>query len=122
MSHKIVHWEIMGPDGEALNAFYGELFGWKGEAVPGFDAYHMIDGEHTGVAGAVGKGSEEMPSYLTLYIEVDNVEEHLAKAEAAGGGTIVPRTVIPEVVTFGMMSDPAGNILGIVERDVQPAE
>ena len=45
-----------------------------------------------------------------------------AACEAAGGGTIVPRTVIPEVVTFGMMSDPAGNILGIVERDVQPAQ
>ena len=34
MSDKIVHWEIMGPDGNALNAFYGDLFGWTGTAVP----------------------------------------------------------------------------------------
>ena len=122
MSHKIVHWEIMGPDGDALSSFYGELFGWKGEAVPGFDSYYTIDQEQTTVGGAVGKGSEEMPNYLTVYVEVDNVEEHLAKAEAAGGSTIVPRTVIPDIVTFGMMSDPAGNIVGMVEREVESAE
>jgi len=42
MSGKIVHWEIMGPDGNALNAFYGDLFGWTGTAVPSMEGYHLV--------------------------------------------------------------------------------
>ncbi len=68
----------------------------------------------------MGKGSEEMSSYLTLYIEVGSVEQRLTKAEAAGSDTVLPRTVIPDIDTFGMMRDPAGNIVGM-ERQVESA-
>ena len=122
MAHKIVHWEIMGPDGEAIKAFYEEMFGWKSEAVPGFDEYFTTDADESGVSGAVGKGGEGMESYVTMYVEVDSVDEHLAKAEAAGGSTIMPRMVVPDIVTFGLLSDPAGNMIGVVERETQPAE
>lgn len=121
-SHKIVHWELMGQDAPALNSFYHELFGWKGEEVPGFDGYTMIPGDDAGVAGAIGAGNEHMPSYQTIYVEVESVDEHLAKAEAGGGTTAVPRTEVPGMVTFGMFHDPAGNLVGIVEEVVPPAE
>jgi predicted enzyme related to lactoylglutathione lyase len=29
----------------------------------------------------------------------------------------MPRTEIPEVVTFALFSDPAGNLVGLVEAD-----
>ena len=95
MTGKIVHWEIMGPDGDALNTFYEDLFGWKGAAVPGFDGYHLVEADQSGVGGAVGKGFEENPTYLTVYVEVESINEHLAKVAASGGSTIMPRTVIP---------------------------
>ena len=114
---KIVHWELMGPDGAALQSFYGDLFDWKSEAVPGFDDYYMVAEESSGLSGAVGKGSEQMPQYQTLYIEVPDVDAHLAKAEELGGKTIMPRTVVPDVVTFGLFADPAGNMVGVVEAD-----
>jgi predicted enzyme related to lactoylglutathione lyase len=120
MGNKIVHWELMGPDGDALKSFYGDLFGWETEAVPGFDAYHMVSAESSGLAGAVGKGNEQMPQYQTMYVEVPDVDKHLAKAEELGGKTAMPRTVIPDVVTFGMFTDPAGNMVGVVEADTPP--
>ena len=107
---------------EAIKAFYEEMFGWKSEAVPGFDEYFTTDADESGVSGAVGKGGEGMESYVTMYVEVDSVDEHLAKAEAAGGSTIMPRMVVPDIVTFGLLSDPAGNMIGVVERETQPAE
>ena len=123
MANRIVHWELMGPDGDQLKGFYGELFGWQSEAVPGFDSYHMVDAEQTGgVGGAVGKGSEAMPQYMTFYVQVDSVDEHLAKAEAAGGSTVMPKMVIPGTVTFGLFADPAGNVVGVVEAETPPAE
>lgn len=120
--HKIVHWEVMGPDGVALSAFYHDLFGWKGEEVPGMGGYHMVAADDTGVAGAVGTGNEHMPNYLTMYVEVDAVDEHLAKAEKGGGKTVVPRTVVPGMVVFGLFHDPAGNLMGVVEAVTPPAE
>jgi predicted enzyme related to lactoylglutathione lyase len=121
-SHRIVHWELMGPDAAALNGFYHELFGWKGEEMPDFGGYTLIPEEQTGVGGAIGAGSEHMPAYQTMYIEVESVDEHLGRAEAGGGKTVVGRTVVPGMVTFGMFHDPAGNLVGLVEEETPPAE
>jgi hypothetical protein len=122
MAHRIAHWELMGPDGGKLAGFYRDLFGWETQAPPGFDTYHMVDAEQAGVGGAVGQGSAEMPSYQAIYVEVASVDEHLAKAEAGGGVTIMPRTVLPGMVTFGLFTDPAGNVVGLVEEETPSAE
>ncbi len=58
-----------------------------------------------------------MPNYQALYVEVPDIDAHLAKVEAAGGKTVVPRTVIPATVIFGLFTDPAGNLVGLVEPD-----
>ncbi len=120
MANKIVHWELMGPDGDQLKSFYADLFGWESEAVPGFDQYHMVQADAAGVGGAVGKGNEHMPQYQAMYVEVDDIDKHLTKVGEQGGSTVVPRTVIPDTVTFALFSDPAGNLVGLVESD-QPS-
>ncbi len=117
MAYKIVHWELMGADGAALKTFYQDLFDWSMEGVPGFGDYYMTNEAETGLAGAVGKGSEDMPNYQVMYVEVPDIDAHMAKVEAAGGTTVVPRTVIPDTVIFGMFTDPAGNLVGLVEPD-----
>ena len=122
MGNKIVHWELMGPDGEAMKSFYADLFGWESEAVPGFDSYHMVGEDGSGLAGALGQGNEKMPNYQAMYVEVPDVDKHLAKAEELGGKTLMPRTVVPGTVTFGLFTDPAGNMVGVVEEETPPAE
>lgn len=117
MGNKVVHLEFMGADGEAQKEFYEGLFGWKSAAVPGFGHYYMVEADDAGVGAAVGQGSEEMPNYMIAYIEVESIDDHLAKINAAGGSTVVPRTVIPDTVTFAMFTDPAGNMVGLVEAD-----
>lgn len=114
---QIVHWEIMGPDGEQLAGFYRDLFGWTLQAPPGMDGYLMADEAQTGIGGAVGTGNENMPNYVTVYVQVESIDETLAQAEAAGAKTLVPKTTIPDMVTFAIFSDPAGNPTGLVEGD-----
>ena len=120
--HKIVHWELMGPDAEKLGTFYSDLFGWDLQAYPGMDGYNVVDGEQSGIGGAVGSGNEHMPSYQAMYIQVNDVAEHLDMAAAAGGSTVLGKTVVPGVVTFGLFNDPAGNLVGVVEAETPPAE
>jgi uncharacterized protein len=122
MAHKIVHWELMGPDGGKLAAFYRELFGWDTQEAPGFDSYHMVDAEQSGIGGAIGQGSEEMPRYQTIYVQVASIDEHLGLAEANGATIVMPRTVVPGMVCFAMFNDPAGNLVGLVEEEIPPAE
>ena len=113
----IVHFEIMGADGAGLKDFYAKLFDWNTEPVEGFNEYHMVDSDGVGLGGAVGQGSEEMPNYLTLYIEVPDINVQLERVGEAGGSTIMPRTEIPDMVTFALFADPAGNVVGLVESD-----
>ncbi len=112
MANRIVHWELTGADGEGSSNFYAGLFDWSLQAVEGFDGFKFVDAEQSGVGGAVGKGPEEMPNYLTIYIEVDSIDDHLERIRAAGGSTVMPRTEIPGTVTFALFSDLAGQRRG----------
>ena len=47
---------------------------------------------------------------------VDDIDYVLAKVEANGGSVVLPRTVVPDVVTFALFKDPAGNLLGVAEN------
>ncbi|MCB2223358.1 MAG: VOC family protein [Actinobacteria bacterium] len=117
MASKIVHWEIIGPDGDAMKAFYGDLFGWEFESPEGFGGYHLVGDDQSSIGGAVGAGSDEMPSYVTLYLSVPDIDAHLARIEAAGGSIVMPRTTIPGMVTYATFRDPAGNLVGLVEGE-----
>lgn len=114
-ANPIVHWELMGPDGDSLKGFYSSLFDWEFNAPDGFDGYHMTAGDSMGVNGAVGQGNEHMPTYQAIYVQCDDIDAKLAEAESLGGKVAVPRTEIPDMVTFALFNDPAGNLVGLVE-------
>lgn len=114
-ANPIVHWELMGPDGDALQGFYSAIFDWKFASMEGFDGYHMTEGDGMGVNGAIGRGSDETPTYQCIYVGVDDIDAKLAEIEAHGGSTAMPKTEIPEMVTFAMFKDPVGNLVGLVE-------
>ena len=75
MANKIVHWELMGADGDAQKAFYSTIFDWEFAATEGIENYHMTTAEAAGVGGAVGQGNEHMPNYAAMYVEVGDINE-----------------------------------------------
>lgn len=114
-TNQIVHWELMGPNGDEQKNFYSAIFDWEFVTPDGFDNYHMTQGDDMSVNGAIGKGSEERPTYQCIYVEVDDIDAKLSQIESIGGETVLPRTEIPEMVTYAMFNDPAGNLVGLVE-------
>ncbi len=52
-----------------------------------------------------------------MYIAVDDINDHLARIESAGGPTLIRRTEIPGTVTFALFADPAGHTVGLVEAE-----
>jgi predicted enzyme related to lactoylglutathione lyase len=113
MAHPVVHFEIAGKDGKKLQEFYGKLFDWKIEVDPAMD-YGMVDtGGEGGINGGIFQAQGEMPPYLTFYIQVDDLQAYLDKAQSLGGTTIVPPTPIANIGAFAMFHDPEGNLVGL---------
>jgi len=52
---------------------------------------------------------------LSVYVQVDDLQAYLDKAETLGGKTLVPPTEIPNTVTFAMFQDPEGNMIGLLK-------
>ena len=116
MGNPVVHFEIAGPDGGALQQYYRDLFGWNIEAQSeemGF--YGVVQSNEGGIGGGVFQSQEGMPpNCVTVYIEVDDLQAALDKIEAAGGATAMPPMEIgPGIGSIAMFMDPANNFMGL---------
>jgi uncharacterized protein len=113
MAHPVVHFEVTGKDFEELQGFYTELFGWKTQKTPGDIPYAMVEKEAAGIGGGIGR-AQNGDGHLTFYVETDDLQSTLDKAEQLGGKTVMPVTELPQV-TIALVSDPAGNMVGLVK-------
>jgi hypothetical protein len=121
MGSPVVHFEIGGPDDGPLLRFYGELFGWRLTRVPGGVNYTLVDTQGgAGVNGGIGKSGTGEP-WASFYVEVDDLQAVLDKAESLGAKTVLPITEIPGMVAFAMFDDPDGLLVGLV-RGEEPQE
>ncbi len=113
MANPIVHVEVVGKDAKRLHAFYGGVFGWEIHPAP--QNYGMVHtGSEHGIGGGIGE-TDQGPGHVTFYIEVDDIAAYLAKIEKMGGKTLMPRTEIPDQVTFALFADPEGHTIGLTE-------
>jgi uncharacterized protein len=111
MGAPIVYFEIAGPDGAALHNFYSNVFEWD------INAQRTISAASAGVRG----GIRQDPPATLFYLGVADVTATLNAVVAAGGTILVPRMVVPGVVTFGLFRDPAGNVCGLAELGSFPS-
>lgn len=109
-ANPVTWFEIIGKDGAALRNFYSRAFGWTFDLMPGDMDYGTLKDPGRGISGGIGTGES---GYGTFTVEVPDPQAALDAAEAAGGKTTVPVTEIPGVVTFAMLADPEGNLVGI---------
>lgn len=107
----IVYFDIAGPKSAKLRDFYESVLGWK------IGPHAEVEAESTG--GTPGLIREDPPEKV-LYFGVPDINKALKDVEAAGGKTVIPRTVVPGVVTFALFTDPAGNRLGFAELGSYP--
>ena len=113
-----VSWfEVMGPDGESLVAFYSELFGWtaKKYEIPGFDYWEMDTGSDAGIKGGIGTGAQGQ-SYTTVYAETPDLEATLEKAGQLGATTVIPPMSMSEGPRIAMFTDPQGHLFGVLDH------
>ncbi len=115
MGNPVMHFEIAGRDGKSLSEFYSAAFGWNSSPDPS-GIYELDPAAEHGIMGHILPTTDDMPSsnYVTVYIQVDDLQASLEKVENLGGKTCVPPQVIPgDVGSFAMFLDPSGNCVGL---------
>jgi predicted enzyme related to lactoylglutathione lyase len=122
MGQPVVHFEVIGKDGEKLRSYYSELFGWEFGDVIGPTNYATVqrDGntnsDGAGIGGGVGTAPEGYGGHTTFYVEVPDVEAALAKAESLGGTRMMGPDKVPEAnIEIGLFTDPEGHVIGLVK-------
>jgi uncharacterized protein len=113
MGNPVVYFEVGGPDAEPLVKFYGELFGWGMQTLAG-GSYTLVATDAGGAAGGIGRSQTGEP-WSTFYVEVDDAQAALDKAESLGARTVMPATEIPGMLTFAMFDDPDGLLVGLLQ-------
>src|SRR5215218_8388098 len=111
MGNPVVRFEGGAADTQPLVAFYGELFGW--DLQPIAETYTLVDTRGgQGLIGGVGRSDTGDP-WATFYVEVDDLQATLERAEALGGRTVVPVIELPGMA-FAMFDDPDGLLVGLM--------
>ena len=119
MGLPVLHFEVIGKDGAALQSFYSELCGWKIDAGNEMN-YGLVQREDNlspegvGIGGGIATGPDGYEGHLTFYLGVPDVEETLSKAESLGGTRVMGPEVIMDRMVLGQFRDPEGHLVGVV--------
>ena len=111
MANPVNHFEILGSDGAALQKFYGDLFGWSIDANNPMN-YGIVAPSEGGIGGGVA-ASMDGSAMVTVYVQVDDLQAALDRAESLGGKTVMPPMDVPGGPTIAQFTDPAGNLIGL---------
>ncbi|MDF1565120.1 MAG: VOC family protein [Deltaproteobacteria bacterium] len=111
-----VWYELMTTDPGAAEAFYGEVIGWQVEPFQGAPmpyALWKVDGTSVGGCMQLPPEAQEAGPHWIGFVQVDDIDASVAKAESLGGRCLVPAADIPEVGRFATLADPRGGTLSI---------
>lgn len=109
----VVHWEIEARDAPTLRAFYAALFHWDIEDGPVMMIRAGIGGPEPGPGGHIRAGDQ---SRVTLYVQVRDLRESLARAVELGGTAAGEPFDVPGGPTLAPITDPEGNPVMLVQQ------
>jgi predicted enzyme related to lactoylglutathione lyase len=113
MSNPVIFFEVVGRDGEALRAFYRELFGWNISDVPGEMDYGMVASGDAGIEGGIGATPDGGPGHTTFYVASPDPRATLTRAESLGAKPLLQPTELPGGGVIALLADPEGHPIGL---------
>lgn len=113
----IRHVEFAGQEGEALQRFYTELFGWPmaKRSPGGHDYFDFAAGDR--VSGGI-RHEPDGPAETIVYVDVTDLDAAIARAVELGARVRIP-ALDGDGVRFALIVDPAGNTIGLLEGEAR---
>jgi predicted enzyme related to lactoylglutathione lyase len=108
-----MRWQIVTKNPTRLADFYRDLFDWEINTNNALN-YRMVDsGTDRGITGGIWPAPPEAPSFVQLFIEVDDIDAAVAKAAGLGGQVIIPPQLLPDGDRLAILRDPEGIPFGV---------
>ncbi|MBM4327340.1 MAG: VOC family protein [Deltaproteobacteria bacterium] len=120
MANHVCHFEIPADDIKALEGFYGNVFGWTFERVPGEFEYHVLKTSEGNLSGGMMLRQDPHQGPVN-YVCVESIDEALEKAHAGGATTVVAKSAVPQMGWFAVLHDPQKNPFGLWQEDPNAA-
>jgi predicted enzyme related to lactoylglutathione lyase len=107
--------DLVTPDVEAAERFYGDWLGWTTEEMPGAEGYRVIKNGDRSNGGMLpirpDMGPDAPPNWMP-YFGVDDLDAARALADDRGGRTLMGPMSVP-MGSFAVMADPQGAVFAI---------
>lgn len=116
MGSPVLNFEIASIDIKKSKAFYSKAFGWKFKKGPHNGVHLTETGTKKGIQGFLLERGEHIPDYVSLYLEVEDIEKTIGKVEKVGGSVIRPTFSPDGKRKLCIISDPEGHILTLSEK------
>ena len=97
---------------ERAKQFYGTVFGWSLQDLPGAD-YSFFKSGSGGIGGGIMAATEGGPSHPIVSMMCDDIESTLGRIEGHGGEVVVPKTEFGEAGWLAHVRDTEGNLIGL---------
>jgi hypothetical protein len=115
--HRPIHFEILSDDPEKLVKFYAEVFDWEATTWEGSEGGYWLlttgPDDVPGINGALM--GAQFPQAVINTLEVEDLEEALAKVKSSGGKVVHGPNEVPGVGTHAYCADPAGVLFGMMQ-------
>ncbi len=116
MANPFVHVELQTKDLDKAKKFYQGLFDWKLEDMPmgnGMSYTGINVGEGTGGGMWTNPAAPNGPAHWLAYVNVDNIDATIEKVSVLGGTIVQPKTEVPDMGWYSVITDPSGAMLGL---------
>jgi len=117
MANPVVFFEVLGRDGNALERFYRELFGWQTQPVDGPTDYRTVEPDGDGgIPGGLGATADGSDGHVTFYVHVDDLDATLKRMQELGGQLQMGPINVPNGGKIALFTDPEGHTIGLFKR------
>lgn len=111
--HSIVWVEIPSADRKQSAEFYAGLFDWQIDNSMDDMRYTMFSADDGPGGGFPELADGFEAGDVMILVGTSDIDSSLARAEALGGKTVIPKTEIPGNGWYGVFEDPTGNNIGL---------
>jgi len=116
VANSFMHVELQTKDVDKAKKFYQGIFDWRFEDMPmgnGMSYTGIHVGEGTGGGMWTNPAAPNGPSHWLAYVNVDSIDATVAKVRSLGGTVVQPKTEVPDMGWYSVITDPTGAILGL---------
>ncbi len=117
MSNPVMQFQILSKAPDETANFYSSLFGWTVNADNPLGYREISTGSKAGIQGGIWPAPQQAPSFVQLFMAVDDVRSCVQRAEEMGAKLIIPPTSLTNGGELAVMHDPQGMSFGLMKSN-----